>query len=66
MPACRVCYKDVQAKRVPAQALANGMWVGEPPKEYYSRMTINDAASGRDTIYEGGITVMEMCCASVC
>ena len=65
IPICRVCHKSVQSKRLPAQALANGMWIGEPHSEYYTRMNIKDM-TGHTTLYEGGITVMEMICASVC
>ena len=65
IPMCRVCHKAVEAGRIPAAALANGMWIGEPHPEYYTDMSIQDV-SGHITVYQGGITVMEMICASVC
>ena len=40
VPICRGCHHHVKDKCVPPAALSNGMWVGEPPQEYYTRMEI--------------------------
>ena len=41
------------------------MWIGEPPQEYYTSIEVNDE-NGKVAVYDGGVTVMEMICASVC